>query len=106
MSAGPASRGNSAGNVAEPEVQQVHQLGGLAGALHQLREQGCQERGGGQAAAANTEEHYLQMYLNEELETVSCLKYWEKQDRDFGGHKVKGALCRLARFGLIPYLLL
>ena len=73
-------------------------LQGLADALSQIRERGCQERGGGETDTANREEHYLQMYLNDELQSVSCLKYWQKQDNDFGNHKVNGALCRLARF--------
>ena len=73
-------------------------LQGLADALSQIRERGCQERGGEETDTANREEHYLQMYLNDELQSVSCLKYWQKQDKDFGNHKVKGALCRLARF--------
>jgi hypothetical protein len=68
-------------------------LQGLADALSQIR-----ERGGGETDTANREEHYLQLYLNDELQSVSCLKYWQKQDKNFGNHKVKGALCRLARF--------
>ena len=98
VNAGPVSRRNSDGPDVQPEVQHVQPLQGLAGALSQIQERGCQERGAGEADTTNREEHYLQMYLNDELQSVSCLKYWQKQDKDFGSHKVKGALCRLARF--------
>ena len=96
--AGPPSRRNTAQPDAQPEVQQVLPVQGLAGILHQLRQQGCQERGVGEQDGTNREEFYLQKYLADELESVSCLKYWEKQEREFGNHKIKGALSRLARF--------
>ena len=95
--AGPPSRRNTAQPDVQPEVQ-VLPVQGLAGILQQLRQQGCQERGVGEQDGTNREEFYLQKYLADELESVACLKYWEKQEREFGDHKIKGALCRLARF--------
>ena len=81
---------------AQPDVQEVQPVEGLAGALNQIRQRGDQDRNGAEAAAADMEENCIQMYLNAELESVSCLKYWEKQDKEFGYQKFKGALCRLA----------
>lgn len=84
----------------QPDIQHVQPAGALAGVLYQLSQRGSQDRSGGQAATYDMEEHFLQMYLNEKLETVSCLKFWEKQDHEYRTHKFKGALCRLARYKL------
>ena len=40
----------------------------------------------------------MKEYLNSQLEEVACLKYWEKQEKEAGSNRVKGALCRLARY--------
>ena len=73
---------------------------GLAGALEQLR-----QKGGLRAESIENgdqeEESCIKEYLDSKLESISCLKYWEKCDLDFGSHRAKGALCRLARFVLI-----
>jgi hypothetical protein len=92
----PASQQSSA--TEEREGVQEVPAGGLAGVLAQLRQQGSQARMGDDSGSQANEEHYLKEYLDTKLEEVSCLKYWEKQDREFGSHKVKGALCRLARY--------
>ena len=70
---------------------------GLAGVFQQLRQRGGQ--GQGEATNTETEEDCLKKYLDAELETVACLKYWEKQERE-DNNKIKSALCRLARFVL------
>lgn len=70
---------------------------GLAGVFQQLRQRGGQ--GQGEATNTETEEDCLKKYLDAELETVACLKYWEKQERE-DINKIKSALCRLARFVL------
>ena len=87
VAAEPASHENSA----EPDAIQEVPARGLAGALEQLRQQGSQSRMG------DDEEHCIKVYLEAKLEQVSCLKYWEKQHKEFGTHKVNEALCRLAR---------
>ena len=92
----PASQQSSA--TEEREGVQEVPAGGLAGVLAQLRQQGSQARMGDDSGSQANEEHYLKEYLDTKLEEVSCLKYWEKQDREFGSHKVKSALCRLARY--------
>ena len=75
-------------------------IGGLAGALEQLR-----QKGGLRAESIENvdqeEESCIKEYLDSRLESVSCLKYWEKYDLEFGSHRVKGALSRLARFVLV-----
>jgi hypothetical protein len=77
-------------------------VGGLAGALEHLRQQG----GLGAERIENCgqeEESIIKEYLDSKLDSVACLKYWEKFDLDFGSHQVKGALCRLARFVLVLF---
>ena len=69
---------------------------GLAGVFQLLRGRGGQGRGG--ERQAETEEIHLQKYLDSELETVACLKYWENQEKEFGSNKMRAALCRLARY--------
>ena len=51
---------------------------GLAGVLQQLRDRGSQARAGEGEERTQPEEHFIQNYLNAQLETVSCLKHWEK----------------------------
>ena len=94
VAAEPVSHENSAEQDAIQEVP----ARGLAGALEQLRQQGSQSRmGDDEGGSTSTEEHCIKEYLEAKLEQVSCLKYWEKQHKEFGSHKVKEALCRLAR---------
>ena len=93
----PLSQQGSASE--DSEVFQEVPSGRLAGVLEQLRQQGSQARMTDDSGGHHgNEEHYLQEYLDTKLETVSCLKYWENQDKEYGAHKVKGALCRLARY--------
>ena len=44
----------------------------------------------------------LKKYLNSPLETISCLKYWERQEEHHKDKKVTSALCRLAKKFLTP----
>ena len=83
----------------EEELQEVP-AGGLAGVLEQLRQRGAQFRGidGVEAGIQTNEEFYVKEYLDAQLETVSCLRYWEKREHEVGAHPVRTALCRLARY--------
>ena len=85
---------------AENEEVQVQPAAGLAGIFQQLREKGGNPQGpeGDIGGHHQSEEFFLQEYLNSKLETVSCLKHWETVDKECGNHRVKGAICRLARF--------
>ena len=59
------------------------------------------QRGGhgqGEETSNETEETSIKKYLDSELETVACLKYWEKQATEALNNKFKAAFCRLARF--------
>ena len=95
VAAGPPSRQNSGEDDAiQGDQVQQHAARGLEGVL--LRRTGCQARGVGDNEIRD-EEYYIKKYLTSELETVACLKYWERQEKEFGNHKIKGALCRLAR---------
>ena len=90
VAAGPPSRQNSGEDDAVQGDQVLeHAAQGLEGVLQELRRTGCQARGVG--------DNEIKKYLTSELETVACLKYWEKQEKEFGNHKIRGALCRLAR---------
>ena len=51
-----------------------------AGVVNQLNEESC-----------------VREYLDAKLESVSCLKYWERRENEVGNHPVRTALCRLAR---------
>ena len=68
---GPPSRQNSGADVQGPDL--VHE--GLAAAFHHLKERNKILEG-----RTNAEETELRKYLNSPLETVSCLKYWERQE--------------------------
>lgn len=83
----------------EEELQEVP-AGGLAGVLEQLRQRGTQSRGvdGVEAGIQDNEAFYIKEYLDAKLETVSCLRYWEKRENEVGAHPVRAALCRLARY--------
>ena len=72
---------------------------GLAGVLEQLRQRGSQSRGVEGAVVVNqlSEESCVREYLDAKLESVSCLKYWERRENEVGNHPVRTALCRLAR---------
>ena len=82
----------------DEELQEVP-TDGLAGVLEQLRQRGSQTRGvdGNVDGTQLNEEFYIKEYLDAKLETVSCLKYWEKRELEVGNHPVRTALCRLAR---------
>ena len=82
---------------------------GLAGVLQQLRQKGSQARvldGGGVDGNQADEAFYIKDYFDSKLETVACLKYWEQQEKDMGSHRVKAALCRLARYIVVMKLML
>ena len=97
VAAGPPSRQNSGEDDAVQGDQVLeHAAQGLEGVLQELRRTGCQARGVGDNEVRD-EEYYIKKYLTSELETVACLKYWEKQEKEFGNHKIRGALCQLAR---------
>ena len=96
VSAEPVSNENS-GN----ELMHAEPAEGLAGVLQQLRDRGSQARAGEGEERTQPEEHFIQKYLNAQLETVSCLKHWEKVERTPGLHKVDRALCRLARYDFL-----
>ena len=51
-----------------------------AGVVNQLNEESC-----------------VREYLDAKLESVSCLKYWERRENEMGNHPVRTALYRLAR---------
>ena len=96
MSAEPISHENTTHELVQAEPTE-----GLAGVLQQLCERGSLARAGEGETRTQPVEHFVQKYLDAQLETVSCLKYWEKQDKSPGLHKVDKALCRLARYGII-----
>ena len=50
---------------------------------------------------SNAEETELKKYFNSPLETVSCLKYWERREQ-LTTNKVMSAICRLAKRFLTP----
>lgn len=102
VSSDPASRHNS-GQDQDVVLEQA--ADGLAGVFQQLRQRGGQERVG-ETDREQNEEYHLQKYLESELETVACLKYWEKQEKEFSNHKFRGALCRLARYVQIYFICL
>ena len=105
VDATPSSRDNSVG---EEDVIEVP-ASGLAGVLQQLRQKGSQARvldGGGVDGNQADEAFYIKDYLDSKLETVACLKYWEQQEKDMGSHRVKAALCRLARYIVVMKLML
>ena len=77
-------------------------LTGLAGVLDKLRQQGAQDRALDVGEGGDKVESHLKEYFESKHETVSCLKYWEKQELEFGSHGVNGAMCRLARKYLTP----
>lgn len=95
VDATPVSHDNSA---VEQDVVQEAPVGGLAGVLEQLRQRGGHLRTEDEQDVRHQVDFCIKEYLDSKLESVSCLKYWEKQDLEFGSHKVKGALCRLARY--------
>jgi hypothetical protein len=97
VEASPVSHDNTA---EDQDVLVEVPIGGLAGALEQLRQKGGL-RAEGIENGDQEEESCIKEYLDSKLESVSCLKYWEKCDLDFGSHRVKGAFCRLARFVLV-----
>ena len=74
-----------------PEVQRKP-VEGLAAAFQHLKDRSQPTTG------QEDVEVQVKRYLNSPLETVSCLKYWEKQAKEAGNNKFKAALCRLARF--------
>ena len=97
VAAGPPSRQNPGEDDAiQGDQVQVHAAQGLEGVLQELRRTGGQARGVGDDEIRD-EEYYIKKYLTSELETVACLKFWERQEKEFGNHKIKGALCQLAR---------
>ena len=77
-------------------------LTGLAGVLDRLRQQGSQQSAPDVDESGDKVERHLKEYFESKLETVSCLKYWEKQELEFESHGVNGAMCRLARKFLTP----
>ena len=95
VDATPVSLDNSA---AGQDVLQEAPVGGLAGVLEQLRQKGGHLRTEDDQDGRHHVEFCIKEYFDSKLESVSCLKYWEKQDLEFGSHRVKGALCRLARY--------
>ena len=64
-----------------------------------MRQRGSQARGVEGAGVVNqlNEESCVSEYLDAKLESVSCLKYWERRENEVGNHPVRTALCRLAR---------
>lgn len=81
----------------DTEVLEVAPVGGLAGVLDKLRQQGQARMEVDERGNHGSEEFHIREYLEARLETVACLKYWERLELDFGAHKVKAALCRLAK---------
>ena len=90
VEASPVSHDNT---TEDQDVLVEAPIGGLAGALEQLRQKGGL-RAEGIENGDQEEESCIKEYLDSKLESISCLKYWEKCDLDFGSHRVKGALCR------------
>ena len=86
--------------IADQGDAQTLPLTGLAGVLDKLRQQGNQHRA--LVDGVDKVESHLKEYFESKLETVSCLKYWEKQELEFGSHGVNGAMCKLARKYLTP----
>ena len=91
VEAEPTSHHNSGG---EQDCTPEQPALGLAGVFQQLRQRG----GPGQGSSSETEETCIKKYLDSELETVACLKYWESQATEAANNKFKAAFCRLARF--------
>ena len=93
VEAEPTSHHNSGG---EQDFTPEQPALGLASVFQQLRKRGG--HGQGEETSNETEETSIKKYLDSELETVACLKYWEKQATEALNNKFKAAFCRLARF--------
>ena len=97
VEASPVSHENT---TVDQDVLVEAPIGRLASVLEQLRQKGGQ-RAESIENGDQEEESCIKENLDSKLESVSCLKYWEKFDLEFGSHRVKEALCRLARFVLV-----
>lgn len=87
---GPCSSNNSG-----QEVDHRKPIEGLAAAFQHLKERSKPFEG------QDDVEEQVKNYLNSPLETVCCLKYWERQESQ-NKNKTIQALCRVAHKFLTP----